>query len=150
MAEQPPDQQQQQAPNAAILAWPRPPPFWENFTTENIDRYNELRHVQATLEDKPNDQLSLQLMRLLDLPPELRNLQSPNPPADGKYMVFGNHYTVRGSRKVMRAKLIHDSLMMLYLRWKEVRSRCFTSPLERARMPDTRTGRLCSKEWRNL
>jgi mediator of RNA polymerase II transcription subunit 7 len=87
MAEQP-------QPNALAAAFPTPPPFWQHFTPENLDRITELRVVQVGPASKSLDPATALPIRLLDLPPELRFLQPPEPPADGVYRVFGDVYNV--------------------------------------------------------
>ncbi|KAI2617761.1 MED7-domain-containing protein [Hypoxylon sp. NC1633] len=71
--------------------WPSPPPFWRDFTPDNIERINELRIEQAEKEGiKDSSQI-----RIPDLPRELRNLQPPVEPADGVWRVFGDTYRLK-------------------------------------------------------
>jgi mediator of RNA polymerase II transcription subunit 7 len=91
MAEQ---QQPQQQPALAAL-FPNPPPFWQNFTPENLDRISELRAKEGGEKAKKHDPTKELPVRLLDLPPELRLLQPPEPPANDIYKVFGDNYNVR-------------------------------------------------------
>jgi len=91
MAEQ---QQPQQQPALAAL-FPNPPPFWQNFTPENIDRISELRVKEGGEKSRKRDPTKELPVRLLDLPPELRLLQPPEPPANDIYKVFGDNYNVR-------------------------------------------------------
>jgi len=91
MAEQ---QQPPEPANKMGATYPIPPPYWQSFTTVNLARLAELRHAQAVLESAPSDAASLQKIRLLDLPAELRCLQIPEPPAHGKYRLFGENYDV--------------------------------------------------------
>lgn len=68
--------------------WPLPPPFWKDFTPENIARIEELRKETAErfgTQDASN-------VRLDDLPRALRNLQPPSEPEDGEWRVFGDRY----------------------------------------------------------
>jgi mediator of RNA polymerase II transcription subunit 7 len=88
MAEQP------QA-NALASAFPTPPPFWQHFTPENISRIEELRAAQSGPEAKPVDPADGLPLRILDLPPELRWLQPPEPPSNGIYRCFGDTFNVR-------------------------------------------------------
>jgi mediator of RNA polymerase II transcription subunit 7 len=93
----------QQPSNPLAAAFPSPPPFYQHFTPENLNRIAALRAAQqseqanassdthSTLEEAsaPNPAL-----RLLDLPPELRFLQPPEPPAEGIYRSFGDFFNV--------------------------------------------------------
>ncbi|KAF2804727.1 MED7-domain-containing protein [Mytilinidion resinicola] len=65
---------------------PQPPPFYKHFTTQNLDRLKEIQEAAAS-ESKDNGEASTP--KLLDLPPELRYLIPPEPPADGIYKSFG-------------------------------------------------------------
>jgi len=87
MDEQPP-------PNLLAAAFPSPPPFWQNFTPENLNRISQLRATQSqeTITSGPAPASPL---KLLDLPTELRWLQPPEPPAEGVYRCFGDVYNVR-------------------------------------------------------
>ena len=88
MAEQP------QA-NALASAFPTPPPFWQHFTPENISRIEALRAAESDPEAKPVDPADGLPLRILDLPPELRWLQPPEPPSNGIYRCFGDTFNVR-------------------------------------------------------
>lgn len=95
MADQPP-------PNALAAAFPSPPPFYQHFTPENIQRIATLRAAQeaesSSLSSDPKvskpDDVTKAPLRLLDLPPELRFLQPPEPPANGIYRSFGDVFNV--------------------------------------------------------
>ena len=84
----------QQQPNSLSSAFPNPPPFWKEFTPENLDRISELR---AGAGNKRYDASKELPVRLLDLPAELRFLQPPEPMTDGIYRVFGDFYDVGDS-----------------------------------------------------
>jgi mediator of RNA polymerase II transcription subunit 7 len=86
--------EEQQQQNVLAAAFPAPPPFWQNFTPENLNRISELRAVQSQAFAKPDLATELPI-RLLDLPAELRCLQPPEPPAEGIYRCFGDLYNVR-------------------------------------------------------
>jgi mediator of RNA polymerase II transcription subunit 7 len=93
----------QQPSNVLAAAYPSPPPFYQHFTPENLDRIAALRatqppepanassDTQTTLAESPAPNPAL---RLLDLPPELRFLQPPEPPAEGVYRSFGDVFNV--------------------------------------------------------
>ncbi len=93
----------EQPSNALAAALPSPPPFYQHFTPENLDRIAALRAArqpgpanassdpQTTVGEAPAPSPSL---RLLDLPPELRFLQPPEPPVEGVYRSFGDVFNV--------------------------------------------------------
>jgi mediator of RNA polymerase II transcription subunit 7 len=94
---------EQQQANALAAAFPSPPPFYQHFTTENIARVAELRAAQSSNSTSTSDTQatpniasgSKTPLRLLDLPPELRFLQPPEPPVEGAYRSFGDIFNVR-------------------------------------------------------
>jgi len=71
--------------------WPPPPFFWKDFTPAAIERIDQLRHERSTA-DGITDPQAVQSIRLEGLPRELRNLQPPSEPADGRWRVFGANY----------------------------------------------------------
>ncbi|KAI1374426.1 MED7-domain-containing protein [Hypoxylon crocopeplum] len=71
--------------------WPPPPPFWRDFTPENVARINELRKEEAEREEIKDPST----IRLEGLPREQRNLQPPAEPADGVWRVFGDTYRLK-------------------------------------------------------
>lgn len=94
-AEKPTTMAEQPQANALASLFPTPPPFWQSFTTENTTQIEELRAEHAGPNYTPNDPATSLPIRLLDLPPELRLLQPPEPPKDGVYRCFGDTYNVR-------------------------------------------------------
>ena len=98
--------EEQQQQNALAAAFPAPPPFWQNFTPENLNRISELRAAQSQASAKSDPAIELPI-RLLDLPAELRCLQPPEPPAEGIYRCFGDQYNVR----------LNEANCSLYLEW---------------------------------
>jgi mediator of RNA polymerase II transcription subunit 7 len=88
------EEQQQQQPSLAA-GYPAPPPFWQSFTTENLERVSSLRAAQPS--SSSLDSATALPIRILDLPPELRYLQPPEPPTEGAFRVFGDRYLVRSS-----------------------------------------------------
>jgi len=88
--------------NALAAAFPSPPPFYQHFTPENVDRIVGLRaahqsSIDASSEPQPPNSKGNKLgagLRLLDLPPELRFLQPPEPPVEGVYRNFGDIYNL--------------------------------------------------------
>ncbi|CAL3969573.1 unnamed protein product [Diplocarpon coronariae] len=83
---------EQQQPSSLATAFPHPPPFWRSFSPENLSQICALRAAQAGSSSKDHDASKSLPPRLLDLPPELRNLQPPEPPADGHYRCFGDPF----------------------------------------------------------
>jgi hypothetical protein len=55
---------------------PAPPPFWRHFSAQNIERLKEVKKAGE------------------DIPEDLRALEPPEPPADGKYRSFGGLFVV--------------------------------------------------------
>ena len=92
MAEVQQEEQEQQIPTT----FPAPPLFFKDFTPENIARIEELRAGQTKGDTKGKYDPATSLpLRILDLPPELRCLQPPGPPANGMYRCFGIDHNVR-------------------------------------------------------
>jgi len=85
---------QQQAPTSLATAFPSPPPFWKSFTPSNTSRIASLRAAELSFSRQPQDPAKEVPVRILDLPAELRNLQPPEPPADGVYRCFGDLFRV--------------------------------------------------------
>ena len=71
--------------------FPQPPPFYKHFTSQNLQLLKEFQEStnSKTREGNPSEALGPTFPRLLNLPPELRYLIPPEPPADGKYRSFG-------------------------------------------------------------
>ena len=109
---------EQQQVNALASTFPSPPPFYQHFTQENIDRIAAL-HDEADSDPNRKDGS----LRVLDLPPELRYLQPPEPPAEGIYRSFGDLYNVRFSL---------DQILKMVMTWSTDRTlpveRCFAFP----------------------
>ncbi|KAI1278268.1 mediator complex, subunit Med7 [Xylaria sp. FL0933] len=71
--------------------WPPPPPFWKDFTPDNVQRIEALRKEAA---ERPGLRDASDV-RLAGLPRELRNLQPPPEPEDGEWRVFGDRYKLK-------------------------------------------------------
>jgi mediator of RNA polymerase II transcription subunit 7 len=69
----------------ASAIFPPPPPFYKHFTPANLERAKEWKDAQTGQKEGEASGTS----SLLDLPPELRYLLPPEPPADGIYRSFG-------------------------------------------------------------
>ncbi|KAK7534863.1 mediator of RNA polymerase II transcription subunit 7 [Phyllosticta citribraziliensis] len=85
------------AENVLSTQWPAPPPFWKHFTPENRARLKELQeasHGEDTLMTGSEDAHKTNDLKPSDLPPELRYLVPPAPPASGKYRSFGDQYDI--------------------------------------------------------
>lgn len=84
---------------AAIF--PNPPPFWQDFTTEKIEKITALREQQTRSTNKFFDPSRELPPRILELPTELRFLQPPPLPESSIYKVFGDTYNVCDNRRVI-------------------------------------------------
>ncbi|RFU30201.1 hypothetical protein B7463_g6140, partial [Scytalidium lignicola] len=73
---------EQQQPNALAAAFPNPPPFWQHFTPENLNRVAEIKAQNGATP------------QLLDLRAEIRFLVPPDPPAEGVFNCFGDRYNI--------------------------------------------------------
>jgi len=80
-----------QPPNTLAAAFPAPPPFWQSFTPENLERISKLRAPQNRTRREENGIPP----RILNLPPELRFLQPPEPPVEGVYRCFGDVFNLK-------------------------------------------------------
>jgi mediator of RNA polymerase II transcription subunit 7 len=91
MADQPDPQQYLRSQLAST--WPDPPPFWKDFTTENIEAFQKLKTAagEGGEQGKTEDGT---VRRIPNVPEQLINLQPPAEPADGKWRVFGDLYSV--------------------------------------------------------
>ncbi|OAR05659.1 hypothetical protein LLEC1_06650 [Akanthomyces lecanii] len=74
--------------------FPNPPPFWKDFTTDKIARYEQLRkeHDEDDSEKTTENEGFKPQARINNLPEELTHLQPPAEPTDGRWRVFGDQY----------------------------------------------------------
>ena len=79
---------EQQEPHSLASTFPNPPPFWKDFTPDNIARIEELRKAYGKQHGNETP------ARIPGVPEDLINLQPPAEPIDGRWRVFGDHYTV--------------------------------------------------------
>ncbi|KAI9659626.1 MAG: Mediator of RNA polymerase II transcription subunit 7 [Alyxoria varia] len=125
----------EQAPqNAIAAAFPAPPPFWQNFTSENIERFEKIRDetpepqrrdseesrqdgddarmgeddpaTRDGADDKEKERRDLERLRLLDLPVELRYLIPPRIPEDGRYRSFGEDFDLNHPQTILTTRNI--------------------------------------------
>jgi mediator of RNA polymerase II transcription subunit 7 len=83
-------------PEFPIAYFPDPPPFYKQFTRENQDRLQLFKSDNGINEDEAESGM-LSATQLLSLPPELRCLVPPEPPADDdEYRIFGETTNGRG------------------------------------------------------
>lgn len=75
-------------------AFPTPPPFYKHFTKQNVTRLRELRKEAEKNQPSETDGSGNAVIDVASLPPELRFLVPPEPPADGRYKAFGADYDV--------------------------------------------------------
>ncbi|KAL9622689.1 MAG: hypothetical protein Q9160_002999 [Pyrenula sp. 1 TL-2023] len=84
-------------PAVSKAPFPAPPPFWREFTAENITRLESIKKESKGTSSlsqpswKPSD------LRALDLPTELRHLVPPHPPTEATYRIFGQPQSVTTS-----------------------------------------------------
>jgi mediator of RNA polymerase II transcription subunit 7 len=111
----------QQPSNALAAAFPSPP-FYQHFTPDNLDRIAALRVAQQpeTANAFSDTQTTVgetsapsPALRLLDLPPELRFLQPPEPPAEGVYRSFGDVFNVCSPSNLSSSKTFEAMLILL-------------------------------------
>lgn len=78
--------------------FPAPPPFFGHFTAANLARLDEIKAsstAKTELEGQSEDiNDSRSAKAFFELPPELRYLDPPAPPPDGKYRSFGDRWDV--------------------------------------------------------
>ncbi|GME56467.1 RNA polymerase ii mediator complex protein [Neofusicoccum parvum] len=79
--------------NVLSTAFPAPPPFWKHFTPDNRSRLKELQDAAKPSDDDAATG-SAPTIPAADLAPELRYLQPPAPPPNGKYRSFGDPYDI--------------------------------------------------------
>ncbi|KAK4184653.1 putative mediator of RNA polymerase II [Podospora australis] len=68
----------------ATALWPDPPPFWKDFTPENIARYDIIKQTYARRRKRDPKTV----LRMPNLPESLINLQPPRRPKEGKWKQF--------------------------------------------------------------
>lgn len=84
----------QPQPGTISAAFPAPPPFYKSFTSQNLERLQEHLESSGQPASPATQPTTAPLSAVLSLPPELRNLIPPPPPAEGKYRAFGTLHEV--------------------------------------------------------
>ncbi|OJJ43949.1 hypothetical protein ASPZODRAFT_18727 [Penicilliopsis zonata CBS 506.65] len=76
---------------AVTAAFTPPPPMWKHFTTDNLNKLEEIKKqaLQAEEGKAKGKKWTPAELRALDLPGELRFLAPPAVPTSGHYSVFG-------------------------------------------------------------
>jgi mediator of RNA polymerase II transcription subunit 7 len=91
---------EQEAPDDEDLKlpfFPPPPRFYQNFTTENKDRLEEIKKDTGLAATDDGSPVQLSAEQILALPTELRYLIPPQPPKDSdEFKVFGEVNKVKG------------------------------------------------------
>lgn len=74
--------------------FPTPPPFYQHFTKDNINKLRQIRKEQGTSQPDPEETRASETkdVDISTLPQDLRYLIPPPPPADGKWRTFGAHH----------------------------------------------------------
>lgn len=67
--------------------FPRPPPFYQQFSEDNLKQLEQIRKERLPQNGKPVE------LQLDDVPPHLQYLLPPSPPT-GTYTAFGEQYGV--------------------------------------------------------
>ncbi|KAI9899888.1 hypothetical protein N3K66_004150 [Trichothecium roseum] len=89
--------EQEQQPHSLASTFPSPPPFWRDFTPENVRRIDDLLLLAAAgaaAAGQGDGSGGDDRLARAELPEELVNLQPPPEPADGRWRVFGDHYSL--------------------------------------------------------
>jgi len=88
--------------------FPAPPPFYKHFTKHNITRLRQARTEAGLSTNSAREALTpVQLadpnnLDILSLPPELRYLIPPAPPADGKWRSFGAQHDLNAPEPTLQ------------------------------------------------
>ncbi|SPO04739.1 related to MED7 - member of RNA Polymerase II transcriptional regulation mediator complex [Cephalotrichum gorgonifer] len=91
------DQESQQPSRSALAStWPNPPPFFEAFTEENLERFRQFAASHQPTEPSGEDASAAPapVRRLADVPEDLVLFQPPAEPTDGTWRVFGDQYSL--------------------------------------------------------
>jgi len=105
MSEQP---KPQPGRNQLASTWPDPPSFWKDFTTENLEAFQKIKTAAEERESEMEE--GGLVKRIPNIPEELIHLQPPAEPADGKWRVFGDIYSVRSPFYPFSTTGIHHNL----------------------------------------
>lgn len=84
----------QPQPGTISAAFPSPPPFYNSFTPHNLESLQAHLESSGQSISPATQPTTAPIPDILSLPPELRNLIPPPPPAEGKYRSFGTLHEV--------------------------------------------------------
>ena len=84
----------QPQPGTISAAFPAPPPFYNSFTPHNLESLQAHLESSGQSTSPATQPTTAPIPDILSLPPELRNLIPPPPPAEGKYRSFGTLHEV--------------------------------------------------------
>lgn len=88
-----------QKATAVTSAYPPPPPFWRNFTSENLERLERSKNEYIEKNKDDTDAAKLlhdghpETLKKLELPPQVRYLIPPDIPTES-YSLFGEEQKV--------------------------------------------------------
>lgn len=103
-------EQQQQELTPLVAMHPAPPPFYKNFTKQNVNELRTLRKeagvstISQSNRQTNGGQAQKHDIDILSLPPELRYLIPPRPPADGTYTTFGQSQSLNPSDPTLASR----------------------------------------------
>ncbi|KAF2735835.1 hypothetical protein EJ04DRAFT_562983 [Polyplosphaeria fusca] len=90
------EQHQDEAEPRLLSYFPSPPPFYRHFSADNVARLAKFK------EDRAIDHLTAS--HVLELPPELRYMVPPKPPAeDAEYLVFNQPTQLRTANESLQS-----------------------------------------------
>jgi mediator of RNA polymerase II transcription subunit 7 len=78
--------------------FPPPPPFWKHFTTDNLNKLEQIKEERSKQETRftRKKKWTPTELQSLDVSSEIRYLIPPEIPKTGTYTVFGESQIVRG------------------------------------------------------
>lgn len=84
------------AERALSATFPPPPPFWKHFTTDNLNKLEQIKeeHSKQHTGSVRKKKWTPAELQSLNVPAELRYLIPPEIPKTGSYNVFGEPQSV--------------------------------------------------------